>query len=187
MHLLGTRLLIQVTPPDIRDLKRRDWPPESMLKMKVTRLNTPASPVIDVHNQFGEGAKTLTAGRIKRYLKEVDDAGVTTVVNLAGGRDKKLQETVTAPDRTHPGRFLTFPLINLRDFENDGWPERETARHRRSFEAGAKGLKFHKSLGLSYRDKEGNLLTIDDERLDPTWALCGQMNRPVMIHTSAPA
>lgn len=172
---------------DIRQLKLADWQPKSMMKTKVTRVNTPAFPVIDVHNHLGGGAKTLTDERVKRYLKEMDDAGVKTVVNLDGGWDNKLKETVAALDEAHPGRFLTFALINLSDFESEGWTERETNRLRKSFQAGAKGLKFHKSLGLSYRDKDGKLLGIDDARLDPIWALCGEMNRPVMIHTSDPA
>jgi predicted TIM-barrel fold metal-dependent hydrolase len=172
---------------DIRDLKLRDWQPRSMLKTKVTRVNTPAFPVIDVHNHLGGGAETLTAERVSRYLKEMDDAGVRTVVNLDGGWDQRLQETIAALDTAHPGRFLTFALINFKDFDEDGWGEREAARLRRSFEAGAKGLKFHKSLGLTYRDREGKLLQIDDPRLDPVWKVCGQMKRPVMIHTSDPA
>jgi len=172
---------------DIRDLKLRDWQPRSMLKTKVTRVNLPRFPVIDVHNHLGGGAATLTEERVRRYLQEMDDAGVRTVVNLDGGWDDKLKETVAALDEAHPGRFLTFALIDLRGFDENGWSERETERLRRSFEAGAKGLKFHKSLGLSYRSREGKLLTIDDERLDPIWALCGQMNRPVMIHTADPA
>jgi predicted TIM-barrel fold metal-dependent hydrolase len=172
---------------DIRELKLRDWEPRSMLKTKVTRVNTPAFPVIDVHNHLGGGANLLTDERVRRYLREMDEAGVRTVVNLDGGWDAKLRETVAALDEAHPGRFLTFALINLRGFDQDGWSERETERLRKSFEAGARGLKFHKSLGLSYRDKDGNLLAIDDARLDPIWALCGEMNRPVMIHTSDPA
>ncbi|MDP6718724.1 MAG: amidohydrolase family protein, partial [Pirellulaceae bacterium] len=172
---------------DIRDLKLRDWEPRSMLKTKVTRINTPAFSVIDVHNHLGGGAKTLTEERVKRYLREMDDAGIRTVINLDGGWDDKLKETVAALDDAHPGRFLTFALIDLRGFDQDDWTERETARLRKSFEAGAKGLKFHKSLGLFYRDSQRKLLAIDDPRLDPIWALCGQMNRPVMIHTSDPA
>ncbi|WDQ15783.1 carbohydrate-binding family 9-like protein [Rhodopirellula sp. P2] len=172
---------------DIRDLKLADWQPKSMLKTKVTRVNTPSYPVIDVHNHLGGGANVLTEERVKRYLQVMDEANVETVINLDGGWDDKLKETVAALDAAHPGRFLTFALINLRDFETEGWSERETARLRKSFEAGAKGLKFHKSLGLSYRNQAGNLLTIDDERLDPIWELCGEMKRPVMIHTADPA
>ncbi len=172
---------------DIRELKLRDWQPKSMLKAKVTQVNTPAYAVIDVHNHLGGGAKTLTKERVRRYLKEMDDAGVRTVVNLDGGWGDKLQETIAALDAAHPDRFLTFALIDLRGFDQEGWTTRETARLRESFEAGAKGLKFHKSLGLYYRDGQRQLLAIDDPRLDPIWALCGEMNRPVMIHTSDPA
>ncbi len=172
---------------DIQNLKLADWQPRSMLKTKVTRVNTPAFPVIDVHNHLGGGAKTLTAERVKRYLHEMDEAGVQTVVNLDGGSGSRLKETLAALDNAHPGRFITFALIDLRGFDKEGWTKRETDRLRNSFQAGAKGLKFHKSLGLSYRDEDGKLLGIDDGRLDPIWALCGEMGKPVMIHTSDPA
>jgi len=56
-----------------------------------------------------------------------------------------------------------------------------------SFRAGAKGLKFHKSLGLSYRYKNGKLMPIDDPKLDLVWEMCAKYNRPVMIHTADPA
>ena len=65
---------------DIRQLKLRDWQPRSMLKTKVTRVNRPAFPVVDVHNHLGGGAKTLTEERVRRYLQEMDEAGVRLVV-----------------------------------------------------------------------------------------------------------
>ena len=55
-----------------------------MLKTKVTRVNRPAYPAIDVHNHLGGGAETLTKERVDRYLQDMDDAGVRTVVNLDG-------------------------------------------------------------------------------------------------------
>ena len=172
---------------DIRELKLRDWKPKSMLKTKVTRVNKPKYPVIDVHNHLGGGAKTLTKSRVEKYLQEMDDAGVQTVVNLDGGWDQKLKETLAALDLAHPGRFLTFTLINFSGFEEAGWSERESNRLRESFQAGAKGLKFHKSFGLYYRRKNGDLLGIDDPLLDPIWEVCAEFEKPVMIHTSDPA
>lgn len=172
---------------DIRELKLRDWQPRSMLKTKVTRVNKPAFPVIDVHNHLGGGKVTLTEERVARYLKAMDEAGVKLVVNLDGGWDGRLKETIAALDSAHPGRFLTFTLINFRGFTEDGWTERETKRLRASFEAGAAGLKFHKSFGLSYRYSDGKLLGIDDPKLDPIWKLCAEHKKPVMIHTADPA
>jgi predicted TIM-barrel fold metal-dependent hydrolase len=172
---------------DIRQLKLRDWQPRSMLKTPVTRVNLPKFPAIDVHNHLGGGAATLTPQRVEGYLEEMDAAGVKTVVNLDGGWDRRLTETLAALDNAHPGRFLTFTLITFQDFDLPEWSARETRRLRESFAAGAKGLKFHKSLGLGYRDENGKLIGIDDPRLDPIWKLCGELKKPVMIHTADPA
>ncbi|MEZ6138424.1 MAG: carbohydrate-binding family 9-like protein [Pirellulaceae bacterium] len=80
--VFGKLVKTETPQDDIRDLKLADWQPKSMLKTKVTRVNMPAYAVIDVHNHLGGGAATLTAERVRRYLQEMDDAGVQTVVNL---------------------------------------------------------------------------------------------------------
>jgi predicted TIM-barrel fold metal-dependent hydrolase len=172
---------------DIKDHKLRDWQPKSMMVTRVTQVPLPKFPVIDVHNHLGGGAKTLTPERVQEYLQAMDDAGVETVVNLDGGSGDRLKETLAALDNAHPGRFLTYALIDFSGIDDPGWSDRETQRLRESFEAGAKGLKFHKSLGLSYRYRDGRLMPVDDPQLDPIWALCGEFQRPVMIHTSDPA
>lgn len=172
---------------DIRELKLKDWNPKSMMKTKVTLVDKPAFPVIDIHNHLGGGAKTLTPERVKRYLKVMDETGVKTVVNMDGAWGTRLKETVDALDNAHPGRFLTFALIDMRLIEHEGWTERETKRLRESFLAGAKGLKFHKSLGLYYRYGKGKIVRIDDPKLDPIWKLCAEFKKPVMIHTADPA
>jgi predicted TIM-barrel fold metal-dependent hydrolase len=172
---------------DISELKLGDWQPRSMLKTKETSVEKPAYPVIDVHNHLGGGKSTLTPQRVKRYLDEMDAAGVRTVVNLDGGSGERLTETLAALDEAHPGRFLTFALLNYSGIDDDNWGTREARRLEESFRAGAKGLKIHKSLGLSYRYKNGKLMPVDDPKLDPVWAMCGKHNRPVVIHTADPA
>ena len=172
---------------DIRELKLRDWQPRSMLKTKQTVVEKPACAVIDVHNHLGGGKDYLTPERVRRYLTELDAAGVRTVVNLDGGWGKRLKETLAALDEAHPGRFLTFALLNFSGIDDEDWGRREAKRLEESFQAGAKGLKFHKSLGLSYRYRDGKLMPVDDPKLDPVWRMCAKYNRPVMIHTADPA
>ena len=172
---------------DIKNLKLRDWQPKSMLVTKDTQIAKPAFPVIDAHNHLGGGADRLTAKRVQEYLQAMDDAGVRTVVNLDGGWDEKLTETLRALDETYPHRFLTYALIDFGGVDNLNWVDREVRRLRRSFEAGAKGLKFHKSFGLSHRFSDNRLLAIDDHRFDSIWELCAEYERPVMIHTADPA
>jgi predicted TIM-barrel fold metal-dependent hydrolase len=172
---------------DIRELKLRDWQPRSMMVTKTTSVPKPAFPAIDVHNHLGGGAEWLTAERVRDYLQVMDDTGVETVVNLDGGWGLRLQQTLAALDHAHPGRFLTFALLDFQGIDDPGWSERETKRLRESFQLGAKGLKLHKSLGLSYRYADGRLMPVDDPKLDPIWEACAEFGRPVMIHTSDPA
>lgn len=185
---IATRSVQAADPPgDIRELKLRDWEPRSMMVTKATAVERPKFPVVDVHNHLGGGKERLTPAAVKRYLTEMDAAGVRTVVNLDGGWGDRLVETLAALDQTHSGRFLTFALINFDGIDDPDWSQRETKRLEESFKAGAKGLKFHKSFGLSYRYKDGRLVPVDDPKLDPIWELCAQHKRPVVIHVADPA
>ncbi len=174
-------------PGDIRDLKLRDWEPRSMMVTKTTVVEKPMYPVVDMHNHLGGGKDRLTPQVVKRYLTEMDEAGVRTVVNLDGGWDERLKETLAALDEAHPGRFLTFALVNFAGIDDPDWSQRETRRLEESFRAGAKGLKFHKTFGLSYRYKNGKLVAVDDPKLDPIWETCAKSRRPVVIHVADPA
>ncbi len=174
-------------PADIRELKLRDWEPRSMMVAGATVVDRPKFPVVDVHNHLGGGKGRLTPAVVGRYLEEMDQAGVRTVVNLDGGWGERLVETLSALDRAHPGRFLTFALVDFEGIDDEGWGAREAGRLEASFQAGAKGLKFHKSFGLNERYKDGRLVPIDDPKLDAIWEMCARHERPVVIHTADPA
>ncbi|MFN7806860.1 MAG: carbohydrate-binding family 9-like protein [Planctomycetaceae bacterium] len=172
---------------DIRELKLKDWQPRSMLVTRQSVVETPRFPVIDIHNHLGGGAEYLTEERVARYLAEMDSAGVRTVINLDGGSGQRLQETLAALDQKHPGRFLTFAQIDFTGIDDEGWSNREVERLRDSFEKGARGLKFHKSLGLRIRYQNGQLMLPDDPKLDPIYGLCGELGKPIVIHVADPA
>ena len=63
-----------------------------------------------------------------------------------------------------------------------------TPRHslRRSRDAGARGLKVWKDLGLGIVDAGGALVLPDDPRLAPVYAAAGELGLPVLIHTADP-
>ncbi|MBN2593314.1 MAG: amidohydrolase family protein, partial [Sedimentisphaerales bacterium] len=172
---------------DISELKLSGWQPRSMLKTKQSEIETPAYPVIDIHNHLGGGKDHLTHERVKNYLTEMDAAGIRTVVNLDGGSGQRLKETLTALDEAHPGRFLTFALLDFSSIDEENWGQREAQRLEESFQAGAKGLKIHKSLGLNHRYVNGKLMPVDDPKLDPVWQMCARYERPVVIHVADPA
>jgi predicted TIM-barrel fold metal-dependent hydrolase len=167
---------------DIRELKLKDWQPRPMLVVKKTKVDKPAAPVIDVHNHLGDTQD------VAAVVKAMDDAGVRTVVNLDGGWGADLRGEVKRFDQAYPGRFLTFALIDFRGIDDAGWSAKRAQQLEQDFQAGAKGLKLHKSLGLGVRYKKtGKLMRVDDPKLDPIWAMCAKHHRPVMIHTADPA
>jgi predicted TIM-barrel fold metal-dependent hydrolase len=189
-RLIGLLALCAATPvfaqDDIKELKLRDWEPRSMLVVKATEVPKPAFPVIDVHNHLGGGKAYLAPERVKRYLEEMDAAGVRAVVNLDGGWGDRLEETLAVLDEAHPGRFLTYALVNFDGVDDPGWSEREAKRLDEGLRAGAKGLKFHKTFGLNVRYKDGRLMPVDDPKMDPIWQVCARYKRPVEIHTADP-
>jgi predicted TIM-barrel fold metal-dependent hydrolase len=187
--LLAAGPVVAADPPggDIRDLKLRDWEPRSMMVTKTSVVEKPMFPAIDMHNHLGGGKDRLPPAVVDRYLREMDESGVRTVVNLDGGWDSRLTETLAALDQAHPGRFLTFALVNFNGIDDEDWSDREAKRLEEGFKAGAKGLKFHKSFGLSTHYKSGKLVPVDDPKLDPIWEMCAKYNRPVVIHIADPA
>jgi predicted TIM-barrel fold metal-dependent hydrolase len=187
VSLMASALAKADPPSDIRELKLKDWAPKSALVTKVTNVDKPMFPVVDDHNHLGTGKAFLTPERVAHYLAEMDAAGVRTVVDLDGMWGNDLKETLDALDNAHPGRFLTFAQINFDGLDDADWSQREANRLEESFKAGAKGLKFHKDLGLGVRHKDGTLLKVDDPKLDPIIEVCAKFRRPIMIHTADPA
>ncbi|MBE7560539.1 amidohydrolase [bacterium] len=180
--LEGAIVAIGQESGDIRELKLKDWQPQSMMITRVTQVNYAKYPVIDVHNHLGDGRG------VDRYLCEMDAAGVYCVVNLDGGTTpERVKEVIGRLEGAHPGRFLTFALVDFRGLDEPGWGERAARQLEECFLAGAKGLKIHKNLGLGIRHKDGRLLEVDDPVLDPVWETCAKHGRPVVIHSADPA
>ena len=77
--------------------------------------------------------------------------------------------------------------IDFEKVDDETWPNETLEMMEKAVELGVKGLKVYKSLGLTDKDKVGNRIKVDDPRLDPIWAKCGELGIPVLIHTGEPA
>ena len=51
---------------------------------------------------------------------------------------------------------------------------------------GARGIKVWKPLGLRARDPQGHVVAVDDERLDPLWAMAARLDLPIVVHVADP-
>ena len=183
-----------------------DWLPQSRLVLPSTDVPLPLVPAVDAHNHLGRwlglwddwlaldpaelvrGAeRPWSVADVGALIASLDEVGVEAIVNLDGLWGDELERNLDRYDRAHPDRFVTFCHVDLRaigrpGFDGDALVESLT----RSRDAGARGLKIWKDLGLGIRDESGQLVLPDDERLAPVFAAAGELGLPVLIHTGDP-
>ncbi len=176
-------------------LPLQDFEPKSMLKVKQTPLAGPAFPVIDFHAHLswsaqGENGVSLTGDRKficepNDLLPVMDRKKIRTLVNLTGGYQEGLKQSVAKFDKAHPGRFLTMTEPAWALAKDPGYDKKQVALLEEAKQNGARGLKVLKTLGLYLREN-GKLLKVDDARFDPMWDAAGRLGLPVAIHVSDP-
>ena len=175
-----------------------EFEPKSMLKVPETRVERARFPVVDVHTHLTFRAKSVSGvphGEAVRAIAQpaellpvMDRRNVQTMVNLTGGVGSGLRETVTRLQQGHPGRFVVFTEPSWDRLLEPGYPKWQADELSRARDAGAKGVKVLKTLGLYLREQvtSGPLVKIDDPRFDPMWEACGVLKLPVAIHVSDP-
>jgi predicted TIM-barrel fold metal-dependent hydrolase len=164
--------------------------PRSKLVSRQTAVTRPRFPVIDAHNHladpFGGGWDKRPFGELCDAL---DQAGVRRYVDLDGGWGESVLEAhLDRFKAAAPERFSIFGGVDWPRWteKGKGFPEWAAVRLRAQKKRGAEGLKIWKGLGLRVRDFRGNLVAVDDPRLDPIWQTAGELRLPVLIHVADP-
>jgi len=136
--------------------------------------------VIDAHVHVSPTRlDELAAVMDTNHLHAVVNAGILEVLGIP------FEEGMRAFRNALGERMVYFPTPDFSDTA-PGFGERMAEELERKVEDGARGLKIFKELGLRHRDSAGDLIPVDDPRLDPLWAKAGEMGVPVLIHTADP-
>lgn len=167
-----------------------DYSPFPALITKRTQVNKPRFPVIDAHNHLAED---FGGGWSKRPLHQLldvfDRAGVVHFVDMDGmWNEEILDDHLNKFKRMAPERFTVFGCINWSKWPDLGnlFPEWAASRLQDQVKHGAGGLKIWKGLGLFVRDHHDQLVSVDDDRLDPIWQMAAELNIPVTMHVADP-
>ncbi len=166
------------------DMTIEAYEPRSTLVVPGREIRSAKFPFVDVHLHL-DGL--MARPELDRLVADMDRLNLAVAVNLSGGTGDRLASQVRAFEAAYPGRFVVFANV---DFSDIGDPEFGALAARRLEEDvahGAVGLKIFKSLGMSIRDAAGERVRVDDPRLDPIWAMAGELGIPVLIHTADPA
>ena len=144
--------------------------------------------IIDLHQHVNG-----TEEHVSRWLRIMDQVGVGVGVNLSGGTVTAKPGELSAFERTQalterlaPGRAVLYFNLDYTGWDQPGFAERAIEQVNRAHALGAAGLKEYKRLGLFLRDQQGQLIRIDDSRLDGVWKRCGELGLPVSIHVADP-
>ena len=165
-----------------QDLTFEEYNPKSTLVVPGEWIKKARYPFIDIHgHQYRMPEQDLAP-----VVAAMDTLNMAIMVNLSGRSGDDLMKSLNNVKTNFPGRFVLFCNINFEGAGAEGWIEEKVAQLRKDVSNGAVGLKIYKSLGLRNKDFEVKRLAIDDPRLDPIWATCGELGIPVLIHSADP-
>jgi uncharacterized protein len=167
-----------------QDLTFEEYEPRSTLVVPEHVVVRAGVPFIDVHSHH----RNVSPERVDSVVAAMDRLNMRALVNLSGGSGESLAERIRATEGAYPGRFVTFANIDFAGIDEPGWGNRAARRLEEDVRVhGAAGLKIFKNLGLDLTDASGSRVATDDPRLDPVWAMAGELGIPVLIHTGEPA
>ena len=159
-----------------------EYNPTSTLVVPGKEITQAKFPFVDVHSH----QRDMSVTALEALVQDMDKLNEAVMVNLSGGSGASLKEKLDNINRSYPNRFVVFANVDFDGATDLEWGKRAAAQLETDIKNGAKGLKVFKSLGLRNKDADGNRIAIDDPRLDPIWAKCGELGVPVLIHAADP-
>lgn len=177
-----------------------DYVPHSTLVVPEHPTTRAKFPFIDVHNHQSD----MSPQNLKEVVAEMDKLNMAVMVNLSGRGFRRVQnpdgtttsgvhdsnylkQAVKNANEVAPGRFIVFTNVDFTGIGEAEWTQKAVKELELDYRNGARGLKIYKSLGLEIKDVTGKRVPVDDPRLDPIWAKCGELKIPVLIHSGDPA
>jgi predicted TIM-barrel fold metal-dependent hydrolase len=163
-----------------------DYLPRSQLVVPEHHVGQAKYVAIDAHVHLGYRRGGWAVEDVEALVDRMDQCNVQALVNLDGGIGDQLKRNLERYREPYPDRFAVLMTPDWATCARSGWEEKLPRQLEEAMAAGADGMKIFKSLGLRVRDERGDLLRVDDERLDPLWAKAGELGAPVLIHIADP-
>jgi predicted TIM-barrel fold metal-dependent hydrolase len=164
----------------------QDYLPISQLIVPEHHIDRAKVPAIDAHVHLGYRRGHWAVEDVEALIERMDQCHIKAIVNLDGGTGEQLRRNLERYKVPYPNRFAVLMTPDWATCARPGWEEKLPQQLDEAIAAGADGVKIFKSLGLRVRDERGDLLRVDDERLDPFWAKAGELSVPVLIHVADP-
>jgi predicted TIM-barrel fold metal-dependent hydrolase len=172
----------------LRTPRLSNYAPVSMLELPDHTPSHAAFRAIDFHAHLGRWLSSSGGWMeddVNRLLEVMDALNIEAMVNLDGRWGVELEENLDRYDRAYPGRFFSFCHLDWRLLDEPDGAARLVESLRRSVDAGARGLKVWKDLGLTVTARDRRILP-DDPLLAPVWTAAAELRIPVLVHVADP-
>lgn len=166
---------------DVTNLKLKDFRPESIYKIPITKIEKTKYPAIDIHSHdFAE-----TDEDVDRWVRTMDTCGIEKSIILSGATGARFDSIYDKYSR-YPNRFEIWCGFMIDGYKEPGWSEKAVKELERCVKKGAKGIGelSDKGFGLRYRGGFGP--HIDDPVMKPLLKRCGELDIPINIHVAEP-
>ncbi len=187
---LYSLLLLMASPAaaqeQLESMNLEEYEPVSTLVVEEHPVDRAKYPFIDVHSHHRRAA-AYDDEQMAELISDMDGLNMAVAINLSGGWGDRLKATVKSMEGRYPDRFVVFANIDFSGIGEPGWTERAVKQLEEDVANGARGLKIYKNLGLTLVDSDSLRVAVNDPRIDPIWAICGELGIPVLIHTGEPA
>ena len=161
-----------------------EYTPRSTLVVDEHPIPRAKYPVVDVHSHHW----SVSEGQWPQVVSEMDELNLQVLVNLSGGSGGSLRGKIdTVRASRAPDRMVHFANLDFSRGVFPGFGQQASEQLAADVAAGAVGLKFFKNFGINVRDQDGNRVPVDHPELDPVFAMCAQLDIPVLIHVGEPS
>ncbi|WP_224994367.1 amidohydrolase family protein [Cesiribacter sp. SM1] len=180
--LFSSSLFCQAQSPD--DLLLKDYRPQSIYKIPVTRIAKARYPVIDMHSH----AYARSEEELNRWIAVMDKAGIEKTIILTYATGPAFDSTYQVYAR-YGNRFEVWCGFDYTGYMEPGWSEQAVRELERCYRVGARGVGElgDKGLGELYsKPVPGRGMHIDDARIKPLLEKCAELKMPISVHVAEP-
>ena len=172
-----------------------EYSPKSSLVVEENPKSSAKFPFVDVHSHQWK----MPVMDFTDLLAEMDSLNMGYMINLSGSgfatfagnqdlMDLSLTESIeNIKKQGVTNRFGVFVNVDFNKIDDSDFGTNNVEIIKDAVKQGVIGLKVYKNLGLNLKDNSGNRVKVDDQRLNPIWQICGELNIPVLIHSGEPS
>ena len=172
----------------MRELTLSQYKPRSELRVEGHTVIKPKFPVFDVHTHMGSllpGPNYESCYDTGEFVNTLEYYGIKASVNLDGSWGGELDRMLNKL-KGFEDRITTFAWVDTSNIDNPYFVANTAKELKEAYSKGIRGVKLWKYLSLGHKDSKGRHIPVDDNRLNPIWNTCAQLNIPILIHIADP-